>query len=866
MYDAWIDDILDDVRNNVVGEFWQPYFDTPFNKKVLKHLIQQSKFDNDSPVMGDRYDLYFKYNNYYRLENNSETHDYLHNYLGVEDKDINNILTLYMIILKHIVETQGYEDNMLSESNDKQKQYLDKVVERLLKESTYRFWENRNKSLEKKELHLIRVEIIFALINTRTGEPIEHFGMDTVRNSALRRNKRRWEYIEDYEQDYLTNIYGLNSEEMIEVIYNYYTKLYNNIYKSYLEMDEDDKVPTSKPEEWFRGDEVFDIGGSLNESYSNPKLEKVINHFFNRIDFDDDKELVSIKDFTSQHGINTFLEYSSFCTWETLETYIPGKIMWVLEHIYGLNKREQLEAGYSINNLIRKKLKNCELKNRYNFNNYMSDEDYVKAIDNNTNKHLNESLSSDVNKDVDKLFKNDSTLKGEENIKNKFKKLFGMDDWVADHAMVLYLSKQQSLNESIHKKSPFDSTVERIISDLLSDNGETYNRYQSHDKITEKELGFLRHKYYRTIIKHLVSASKIKPGVIGGTRLHFDDGTGLKPFTTTSILTDYVEKTFAEDDKVAYDLVFTYLRLVRLILDKDKNVLREQHYEDWDERSIEQNINLLKAKGIDILSTDTNVPFYRRIDSKEIRFLNKVADMLIKQTKLEEADDISDFIVYAPFGNYELKVLLNEYRHYGFEKYVNNVYAVGDNQLIFPTYNSIAQARESAFLWEMYKDKLRRKQIQMVNPGFDIPDDAIIIENDLTSDEHKSLLQSFEVMDTPEEIASEELGNMIKWVKDLPEILFLYRVLYLDDENQINYDELGSHYSQDRTDLINNHYDRGSIYGDMGEHAYLITVKVPKSEVDVMETLNNNILYPHEKEITLKDKGRGATYLDIEKI
>ena len=122
-------------------------------------------------------------------------------------------------------------------------------------------------------------------------------------------------------------------------------------------------------------------------------------------------------------------------------------------------------------------------------------------------------------------------------------------------------------------------------------------------------------------------------------------------------------------------------------------------------------------------------------------------------------------------------------------------------------------------------------------------------------------------MDTPQEIASEELGNMIKWVKTLPEELFLYRVLYLDDVNDINYDELGSHYSQDRTDLINNHYDRGSIYGHgQGEDAYLITVKVPKSEVDVMETLNNNILYPHEKEITLKDKGRGATYLDIEKI
>ena len=967
MYDAWIDDILDDVRNNVVGEFWHPYFDTPFHKKVLKHLIQQSKFDNDNPVMGDRYDLYFKYNNYYRLENHSETDNYLHNYLGVEDKDINNILMLYAMILKHIVDTQGYEDNMLSESNDKQKGYLDKVVDRLLKESEYRFWDDGPFTIQVQKENLlkkIRVDIKFGLVNLWREDPIEYFDMKMVKDNLTKR-RRKTEYLEDYERDQLTNIYGLNSDEIMEVIHKYYREFYSNIYNSYLEMDEDDKVPTSKPEKWMKGDEVFDIGGRLNESYANPKLDKIINHFFKRIEFDDDEELVSIKDFPS----NPFLEYSSFCTYESLETYIAGKIQWVLEHIYGLNKREQLEAGYSINNLIRKRLKNCDLKGRYNFNTYMSDEDYKKAIDYNTNKHLNESLSSDVNKDVDKLFKSDSTLKGEENIKNKFKKLFGMDDWVADHAMVLCLSKQQSLNESIHKKSPFDSTVERIISDLLSDNGETYNRRNSSDKITEKELGFLRHKYYRTIIKHLVSASKIKPGVIGGTRLHFDDGTGLKPFTTTSILTDYVEKTFAEDDKVAYDLVFTYLRLVRLILDENKNVLkeenkkgmdlkylfkvadsimkeieisndnykvrgfgswsemstggrgfwvalrkhakdiygltkaetemvsdlvwdslnaknilvynkndkqrrsynfgslREQHYNDSDERAIERNKKIFKRKGITVLSTDTNVPFYKRIDSKEIRFLKKVADMLINETKLEEADDIFDFIVYAPFGNYELKVLLNEYRHYGFEKYVSKVFAAGHNQIKFPVGNDIAQASEGQFLWEMYKDKLRRKQIQMVNPGLpDIPDDAIIIEQDLSNDEHKSLLQSFEVMDTPEEIASEELGNMIKWVKDLPEILFLYRVLYLDDENQINYDELGSHYSQDRTDLINNHYDRGSIYGDMGEHAYLITVKVPKSEVDVMETLNNNILYPHEKEITLKNKGIGAQYLDVEKI
>lgn len=380
--------------------------------------------------------------------------------------------------------------------------------------------------------------------------------------------------------------------------------------------------------------------------------------------------------------------------------------------------------------------------------------------------------------------------------------------------------------------------------------------------VPENELNDL-HTLYYFILKQIVKTQ------------------GEENILTESLSTDVngiVDKVFKNNPNLFKSDVYTIFRKKYKMNKQDadeamviylskKQSLREQHYEDWDERSKEQNINLLKAKGIDILSTDPNVPFYRRIDSKEIRFLNKVATMLVKETKLEESDDISDFIVYAPFGSYELKVLLNERIHYGFEKYVNNIYGVGDNQIIFPTHNSISQAREGQFLWEMYKDKLRRKQIQMVNPGWDIPDDAIIIEQDLSDEQLKSLDKSFEYMDIPQEMAAEELGELITWVKDLPEILFLYRVLYLDDKNQINYDELGSHYSQDRTDLINNHYDRGSIYGHAeGEDAYLITVKVPKSEVDVMETLNNNILYPHEKEITLKDKGRAAQYLDVEKI
>ena len=821
MYDAWVDDILDEVRNKVVGPYWHPYFDTPFYKKVLKHLIQHSKFDNDSPVMGDRYDLYFKYNNYYRLENNSETHDYLHNYLTVEDKDINNILTLYKIIIKHIVKTQGYEDNMLSESNDKQKQYLDKVVESLLKESQYRFWENRNKSLEKKELHLIRVEIIFALINTRTGEPIEHFGMDTVKNSLLRRRRRKKEYIEDYEEEHLTNIYGLNSEEHEEVIFNYYNKLYNNIYNSYLEMDEDDKVPTSKPEKWMRGDEVFEIGGRLNESLStdvndivdkvfknNPKLSKgEVNTIFRKkygMNQQDADEAMVIYLSKKQQPLNESIDKQGRFLDKIIEQLVKETILYPSEGMISLpsypdekwNARRMFDRkDYFYNRLLTHTVNHC------------------RGVYGLTNEEINYVW----NKYFDQI-----------------------------HTNYYYLKKlNKKLNETTEKPKGFnlkylfkvaDSIIKEIELDDYDIPGTKMRGYGPWNDNSTGHYGF-----WTGLEKHAKNT-------YGLTQAETEMVSGIVWDSLNSknmYLSDYIHS----DEKTR----------------KHFGSLREQIPNDWGD----YNKIKFRDNGITVLSTDTKVPFFKRIDSKEMRYLKKVLDRMDKETKIESVGDSSDgdYLLITPFGKFEFFSFMKEYRQHRFEKYVDDIYGVGGKQIIFPVGNDISQTRLSDFLWGMYKEKLKIKQLRTIYPDLDIPDNAIITENDLTGDEHKSLLQSFEVMDTPEEIATEELGDMIKWVKTLPEELFLYRVLYLDDVNDINYDELGSHYSQDRTDLINNHHNRGSIYGHgQGEYAYLITVKVPKSEVDVMETLNNNILYPHEKEITLKDKGRGATYLDIEKI
>ena len=821
MYDAWIDDILDEIRNKVVGPYWHPYFDTPFYKKVLKHLIQHSKFDNDNPVMGDRYDLYFKYNNYYRLENHSETDNYLHNYLGVEDKDINNILTLYAMILKHIVKTQGYENSMLSESIDKQKEFLDKVVERLLKESEYRFWNDGPFTIQVQKENLlkkIRVDIKFGLVNLWREDPIEYFDMKMVKDNLTKR-RRKTEYLEDYERNQLTNIYGLNLDEIMEVIHKYYREFYNNIYNSYLEMDEDDKVPTSKPEKWMKGDKVFDIGGRLNES-----LDTKVNDIVDKV-FKNNPKLTK------------------------------GEVNTIFRKKYKMNKQDADEAMVI----------------------YLSKKQSLNESIDKQGRFLDKIIEQLVKETIFYPSEGMISLPSYPDEKWNARRMFDRKDYFYNRLLT------HTVN---HCRGVYGLTNEEIIYVWNKYFDQIHTNYYYLKKLnesTEKPKGF-NLKYLFKVADSIIKEIELDDYDIPGAKMRGygpwnDNSTGHYGFWTG--LEKHAKDTYgltqAETEMVSgliWDSLNSKNIYISTYIHSDERTkkhfgsLREQHYNGWDERSIEQNKKIFKDKGITVLSTDSTIPFFKRIDSKEMRYLKKVLDRMDKETKLESVGDLSDgdYLLITPFGKFEFFSFMNEYRQNRFEKYVDDIYGVGGKQIIFPVGNDISKTRLSDFLWGMYKEKLKIKQLRTIYPDLDIPDNAIITENDLTGDEHKSLLRSFKVMDTPEEIASEELGNMITWVKTLPEELFLYRVLYLDDVNDINYDELGSHYSQDRTDLINNHHNRGSIYGDMGEYPYLITVKVPKSEVDVMETLNNNILYPHEKEITLKDKGRGAQYLDVEKI
>jgi len=87
------------------------------------------------------------------------------------------------------------------------------------------------------------------------------------------------------------------------------------------------------------------------------------------------------------------------------------------------------------------------------------------------------------------------------------------------------------------------------------------------------------------------------------------------------------------------------------------------------------------------------------------------------------------------------------------------------------------------------------------------------------------MYDAYTQMGLSKEWAIEDLQNLLEWLNGVPDTLTLYRLLYLNEGDEINKDQL-----------------------------------------DILNTLHNNIMYPHEQEITLKDKGKGAILQDIKEI
>ena len=132
----------------------------------------------------------------------------------------------------------------------------------------------------------------------------------------------------------------------------------------------------------------------------------------------------------------------------------------------------------------------------------------------------------------------------------------------------------------------------------------------------------------------------------------------------------------------------------------------------------------------------------------------------------------------------------------------------------------------------------------------------------LSEDNTDNLLGCLYEMGFNNDDALYELNDITDFYDNLPETIILYRIVFADSKEEIDTQYPGSHYVINKKDLLDSHYTslRGSSYGD---NCYVIKVKAQKQLIDNYESIKNNILYPNEQEVTLKNKGFGVDVIEI---
>jgi len=115
-----------------------------------------------------------------------------------------------------------------------------------------------------------------------------------------------------------------------------------------------------------------------------------------------------------------------------------------------------------------------------------------------------------------------------------------------------------------------------------------------------------------------------------------------------------------------------------------------------------------------------------------------------------------------------------------------------------------------------------------------------------------------------EEDAFEDLKQKIELYKSLPEKIKLYRAVGLNHINDFKKSEIGEHFVLDewRIDsdlLMSIGYENWDEYVE----PYVVEVETDKSNIDIWQTIIQNLSFPNESEINLKDKGRKTKVLNI---
>lgn len=115
---------------------------------------------------------------------------------------------------------------------------------------------------------------------------------------------------------------------------------------------------------------------------------------------------------------------------------------------------------------------------------------------------------------------------------------------------------------------------------------------------------------------------------------------------------------------------------------------------------------------------------------------------------------------------------------------------------------------------------------------------------------------------TTENDAKEFLESHIEYYMKYPDPVTLYRVIGVKNKKAIRDNEPGEHFVDDKS-LIDDHLlmSIGFENWDDDVKPYIMEVQTPLNQIDVLQTLIQNLSFPSENEINLKNKGKGAKFI-----
>ena len=119
--------------------------------------------------------------------------------------------------------------------------------------------------------------------------------------------------------------------------------------------------------------------------------------------------------------------------------------------------------------------------------------------------------------------------------------------------------------------------------------------------------------------------------------------------------------------------------------------------------------------------------------------------------------------------------------------------------------------------------------------------------------------------DSEEAIA--ELTDKIHEYQNYSDPVTLYRIVGVRNKKLIRTNDMGEHFTPYKWNLDGDMLNSiGHDNWDSNTIPYVIVAAVPLSEIDVLQTLIQNLSFPNEHEVNLKNKGNGAKIIKTYKL